>query len=60
MQERVRVDYDENRGLSKSGLAVHLVINGKSYFFPLSCTTVYEKRNVIYMPESMAVEKGLV
>jgi hypothetical protein len=58
MGDDVKIDFDE---LSKETEAAYLiVINNEKIWIPKSQVRVYQKAKTAYVPEWLALEKGLI
>ena len=55
-----RIDIDIDEVLGESDSAVCVLIDTDEYWLPLRCCTVDEENKTVRVPESLALEKGMI
>lgn len=58
MESDVRIDFDEI--LEETEAAFKIVIDSEKIWLPKSQIKIYEKGKKIYLPEWLALKKGLI
>lgn len=58
--EDIPIKYDKRMFTGDTDQALCVEIDGETHWFPRSCCRIYEKPKKIYVPEWIAMKKGLI